>query len=79
MIDTPSTVVDEACFLEADPDGTVIEVAEFGPLPIERSVERMPLLLSVAGDSACLEAEGALSIADATGDLLAIRVDLPGA
>jgi hypothetical protein len=78
MIDTPSTVVDEAYFREADFDGTVTEVAEFGPLPTERSVKRMPLGLSVAGDGACLDAEGALPIADATGDLLAIRVDLPG-
>ena len=47
--------------------------AEFGPLPADRDLERALPALSVAGDGACLDAEGALWIADATGDRL-VRV-----
>jgi sugar lactone lactonase YvrE len=47
--------------------------AEFGPLPADRSVEHTLPALTVAGDGACLDAEGALWVADATGDRL-IRV-----
>jgi sugar lactone lactonase YvrE len=47
--------------------------AEFGPLPADRSVERALPGLTVAGDGACLDAEGALWVADATGDRL-VRV-----
>ena len=47
--------------------------AEFGPLPTERGVAESLAQVSVAGDGACLDAEGALWIADATGSRL-IRV-----
>jgi sugar lactone lactonase YvrE len=47
--------------------------AEFGPLPTERGVAESLAQLQVAGDGACLDAEGALWIADAIGDRL-IRV-----
>jgi sugar lactone lactonase YvrE len=47
--------------------------AEFAPLPTERSLERVLPALTVAGDGACLDAEGGLWIADATGDRL-VRV-----
>jgi sugar lactone lactonase YvrE len=47
--------------------------AEFGPLPTERGVVESLGQLAVAGDGACLDAEGALWIADAIGDRL-IRV-----
>jgi sugar lactone lactonase YvrE len=41
--------------------------AEFAPLPTERSIEKVLAQTKVAGDGACLDAEGALWIADATG------------
>lgn len=47
--------------------------AEFGPLPADRAVEPALGGLSVAGDGACLDAEGGLWIADAIGDRV-IRV-----
>jgi sugar lactone lactonase YvrE len=47
--------------------------AEFGPLPAERDVHRALAGLRVAADGVCLDAEGALWIADAIGDRL-IRV-----
>jgi len=47
--------------------------AEFGPLPTDRSLAHALPALTVAGDGACLDAEGALWIADATGDRL-VRV-----
>jgi sugar lactone lactonase YvrE len=47
--------------------------AEFGPLPTERGVAESLAQLQVAGDGACLDAEGALWIADAIGSRL-IRV-----
>jgi sugar lactone lactonase YvrE len=47
--------------------------AEFGPLPTESGVVESLAQLSVAGDGACLDAEGALWIADAINDRL-IRV-----
>ena len=47
--------------------------AEFGPLPADRDVTAALGGLSVAGDGACLDADGALWIADAIGDR-AIRV-----
>jgi sugar lactone lactonase YvrE len=47
--------------------------AEFAPLPTDRSLERVLPALTVAGDGACLDAEGALWIADATGERL-VRV-----
>ena len=46
--------------------------AQFGPLP-ERSVEQALASVTVAGDGACLDAEGGLWIADATGGRL-VRV-----
>jgi sugar lactone lactonase YvrE len=47
--------------------------AEFGPLPQDRAVEAALGQLSVAGDGACLDAEGGLWVADAIGDRL-VRV-----
>ena len=47
--------------------------AEFGPLPTERGVAEALAQVQVAGDGACLDAEGALWIADAIGGRL-IRV-----
>ena len=47
--------------------------AEFGPLPTDRTLEHTLPALAVAGDGACLDAEGALWIADATGGRL-VRV-----
>ena len=47
--------------------------AEFGPLPAERPIDKVLAQTKVAGDGACLDAEGALWIADATGNRL-IRV-----
>jgi sugar lactone lactonase YvrE len=47
--------------------------AEFGPLPSDRSLEHALPALTVAGDGACLDAEGALWVADATGGRL-VRV-----
>ena len=44
--------------------------AEFGPLPTERSVVKALAQTRVAADGACLDAEGALWIADATGGRL---------
>ncbi len=41
--------------------------AEFGPLPADRSLEAALGGLIVGGDGACLDAEGAMWIADATG------------
>ena len=47
--------------------------AEFGPLPTDRGVAEALAQLQVAGDGACLDAEGALWIADAIGGRL-VRV-----
>jgi sugar lactone lactonase YvrE len=47
--------------------------AEFGPLPTDREVAPALAQQRVAGDGACLDAEGGLWIADATGDRL-VRV-----
>lgn len=47
--------------------------AQFGPLPTDRDVEAALPALGVAGDGACLDVEGGLWIADATGDRL-VRV-----
>lgn len=47
--------------------------AEFGPLPADRSLAAALGALNVGGDGACLDAEGAMWIADATGARL-IRV-----
>jgi sugar lactone lactonase YvrE len=44
--------------------------AEFGPLPTERPIEKVLAQTKVAADGACLDAEGALWIADATGGRL---------
>lgn len=44
--------------------------AEFAPLPTERLIEKVLEQTKVAGDGACLDAEGALWIADATGGRL---------
>jgi sugar lactone lactonase YvrE len=51
--------------------------AEFGPLPAERAIDKVLSQIQVAGDGACLDAEGALWIADATGDRL-LRVKQGG-
>lgn len=47
--------------------------AEFGPLPTDVRLDQALAGLKVCGDGACLDAEGALWIADATGDRI-IRV-----
>ncbi|WP_395107359.1 SMP-30/gluconolactonase/LRE family protein [Actinomadura sp. SCN-SB] len=47
--------------------------AEFGPLPADREIEKALAQISVAPDGCCLDAEGALWIADATGGRL-VRV-----
>lgn len=47
--------------------------ARFGPLPADRDVEPALAQMRIAGDGACLDAEGGLWIADATGDRL-VRV-----
>ena len=47
--------------------------AEFGPLPTEREVVPALAQVRVAGDGACLDRQGGLWIADATGDRL-VRV-----
>mgnify|MGYP002622630762 CR=1 FL=1 len=52
--------------------------AEFGPLPADRRPERAIASLDVAPDGACLDAEGAVWIADAIGDRV-IRVTEGGA
>jgi sugar lactone lactonase YvrE len=44
--------------------------AQFGPLPTERALDRALPTLSVAGDGACVDAEGAMWIADAIGGRL---------
>jgi len=44
--------------------------AEFGPLPAERPLDKILSTMKVAGDGACLDAEGALWIADAAGSRL---------
>jgi sugar lactone lactonase YvrE len=44
--------------------------AEFGPLPTERPIEKALAQTKVAADGACLDAEGALWIADAIGGRL---------
>lgn len=44
--------------------------AEFAPLPTERPIGKVLEQTKVAGDGACLDAEGALWIADATGGRL---------
>lgn len=44
--------------------------AEFGPLPTARDMAEVLPQLSVAGDGACLDADGAMWIADATGERL---------
>jgi sugar lactone lactonase YvrE len=52
--------------------------AEFGPLPPDRTPEQALAALAVAGDGACLDAEGGLWVADATGERL-VRVTEGGA
>lgn len=47
--------------------------AEFGPLPADRAIDKVLASTTVAGDGGCLDAEGALWIADAIGGRL-IRV-----
>lgn len=47
--------------------------AQFGPLPSDRAIEKVLASTTVGADGCCLDAEGALWIADATGGRL-IRV-----
>ena len=47
--------------------------AQFGPLPADRAIEKVLASSAVGADGCCLDAEGALWIADATGGRL-IRV-----
>jgi sugar lactone lactonase YvrE len=48
--------------------------ARFGPLPTERPMDKVFAQMKVGGDGACLDAEGALWIADAIGSrLLRVR------
>jgi sugar lactone lactonase YvrE len=44
--------------------------AEFGPMPTERPIDKILAQATVAPDGACLDAEEALWIADATGNRL---------
>ncbi len=59
------------------PDGHLVNRrawAEFGPLPADRALDKVLADATVAGDGACLDAEGALWIADALGGrLLRVR------
>jgi sugar lactone lactonase YvrE len=58
------------------PDGHLVNRrvwAEFGPLPADRALDKVLADVTVAGDGACLDAEGALWIADAIGRRL-VRV-----
>ena len=59
------------------PDGRLVNRrvwAEFAPLPADRALGQMLSQIAVAGDGACLDAEGALWIADANGArLLRVR------
>ena len=58
------------------PDGQLVNRrvwARFGPLPADRAIDKVLASATVAGDGACLDAEGALWIADALGGRL-IRV-----
>jgi sugar lactone lactonase YvrE len=48
--------------------------AQFAPLPTDRDIERILAEATVAGDGACLDAQGGLWVADATGGRL-LRVD----
>jgi len=48
--------------------------AEFGPLPTERPIDKVLAQTTVAPDGACLDAEGAVWVADAVGErLLRVR------
>ena len=54
-------------------DGTLVNRrvwAAFGPLPTERPIDKVLAQTTVAPDGACLDAEGAVRIADATGGRL---------
>jgi sugar lactone lactonase YvrE len=58
------------------PDGRLVNRrtwAEFGPLPADRALDKVLATPGVAGDGCCLDAEGALWIADAANGRL-IRV-----
>lgn len=58
------------------PDGQLVNRrtwAQFGPLPADRAIGKVLASTTVAADGGCLDAEGALWIADATGGRL-IRV-----
>jgi sugar lactone lactonase YvrE len=44
--------------------------AEFGPLPVDRSIDRILAEATVSGDGGCLDAEGGFWCADATGGRL---------
>ena len=58
---------------ELTPDGRLVNRrtwAAFGPLPDQRDIEKVLPHISVAPDGSCLDAEGALWIADATGGRL---------
>ena len=58
------------------PDGQLVDRrtwAQFGPLPADRALDKVLASTTVGSDGGCLDAEGALWIADATGGRL-IRV-----
>jgi sugar lactone lactonase YvrE len=58
---------------DVTPDGRLANRriwAEFGPLPAERAMDRVFAQVKVAPDGACLDADGALWVADSLGDRL---------
>lgn len=81
MVITPGNVLivvetfgDRVSAFDITADGDLVNRrtwAEFGPLPTDRRIDQIIPRLRLAGDGACLDAEGGVWIADATGDRLA--------